>query len=152
MNNGYNPQEIKDLGILIDTGLWLGYFNHDDRISKRSTEIIQEIQKGVYGTAWTTTFIIDELYTLLERMTKRQRIAIDAIEVIMGQKKDLKQFIMIYEITQQDCLEAIELAKKYQDKRMSFTDLTSIVTCSKLALDFIASYDSHFTGILAKID
>ena len=140
------------MGILIDTGVWIGYFHNDDVKATRSQEIVRDIQKGMYGKAWTTTFIVDELYTFLERKTKKQQEAITAAETILGQNPELKPFTRIYEITLTDCLNTVKLTQKYQDKHMSFTDLSSLVTCKKLGLSYIASYDKHFDGILAKVE
>ncbi len=140
------------MGILIDTGVWIGYFHNDDVKATRSQGIVRDIQKGMYGKAWTTIFIVDELYTFLERKTKKQQEAITAVETVLGQKPELKPFTRIYEITLTDCLDTVKLAQKYQNKHMSFTDLSSLVACKKLGLSYIASYDKHFDGILAKIE
>jgi len=140
------------LGILIDTGIWIGYFNKDDVKASRSNEIVEEIQSGKYGAAWTTSFIVDEVYTFLERSLKNNELAIDVLEIIMGQKANLKPFVLVYEIIRADCLSGLKLAKKYSDKRMSFTDLTSLVVIKKLGLSFIATYDGHFNGLIAKIE
>jgi len=140
------------MGILIDTGIWVGYFNTDDSLAARSNEIIEEIQRGNYGSAWITTFIVDELFTFLIRRTRNSQLALNAATVVLGKKEDISPFIHVYSVTYEDCLEAVKLAEKYEDKLMSFTDLVSIVSCNKLGLSYIASYDTHFSGILPKIE
>ncbi|MFQ6124210.1 MAG: type II toxin-antitoxin system VapC family toxin [Candidatus Heimdallarchaeota archaeon] len=140
------------MSILIDTGVWIGYFNIDDSQAERSNEIIEEVQRGKYGIAWTTTFIIDELFTFLVRATRNLQLAINATTVVLGKKEDVKPFLRIYCITYEECLEALNLAERYKDRQMNFTDLVSIVAYNKLGLSYIASYDNHFTGILTKVD
>lgn len=139
------------MSIFIDTGIWIGFFNLTDDKSDRSTEIIEEIQKGMYGIAWSSSFIIDELYTYLERKTRNTQLAIDSVNIVFGKKEDLKPFVKIQFISFENCIQALNLAKKYSDKRMSFTDLTSLVICSNLNIGYIASYDTHFKGIIPTI-
>ena len=125
------------MSIFIDTGIWVGYFNLDDEQAGRSSEILEEIQKGVYGVAWTSSFILDELYTFLERKTNDTELAIEAIKVILGEYTSLKPFVKIHPISVENCIQTLELAEKYSDKRMSFTDLTSILICRNLKINCI---------------
>lgn len=139
------------MGIFIDTGIWIGFFNLDDEKAARSAEIIEEIQKGVFGTAWTSSFILDELYTFLERKTKDTNLAIDAIKVVLGEKSSLKPFVRIYPVSIENCIQTLDLAEKYAEKGMSFTDLTSILISKNLKIRYIASFDSHFKGLISVI-
>ncbi len=139
------------MSIFIDTGIWVAFFNLDDEKAARSSEIIEEIQKGVYGVAWTSSFVLDELYTFLERKTNETQLAIEAIKVVLGEYNSLKPFVKIYPISIENCVQTLNLAEKYSDKRMSFTDLTSILICQNLKIGFIASYDSHFQGLISII-
>jgi len=139
------------MSIFIDTGIWVGYFNIDDEQAVRSSEILEEIQKGVYGVAWTSSFILDELYTFLERKTNDTQLAIEVIKVILGEYTSLKPFVKIHPISVENCIQTLDFAEKYSDKRMSFTDLTSILICQNLKIDCIASYDSHFKGLISMI-
>ena len=129
------------MSIFIDTGIWIGFFNLDDEQAARSSEIIEEIQKGAYGVAWTSTFVLDELYTFLERKTNDTQLAIEAMEVVLGEYTSLRPFVKIYPISIENCVQTLNLAEKYSDKRMSFTDLTSILICQKLKISYIASFD-----------
>ncbi|MHA1970080.1 MAG: type II toxin-antitoxin system VapC family toxin [Candidatus Hodarchaeales archaeon] len=139
------------MSIFVDTGIWVGFFNLDDEQAARSSEIIEEIQKGEYGVAWTSTFVLDELYTFLERKTNDAHLAIEAIKVVLGEFTPLKPFAKLYPISIENCVQTLTLAEKYSDKRMSFTDLTSILICQKLKISYIASYDSHFKGLISII-
>lgn len=139
------------MSIFIDTGIWVGFFNLDDKQAARSSEIIEEIQKGVYGVAWTSTFVLDELYTFLERKTNDTQLAIEAIKVVLGKYTSLKPFVKVYPISIENCVQTLNLAEKYSDKRMSFTDLTSILICQNLKMGYMASYDSHFKGLISLI-
>ena len=139
------------MSIFIDTGIWVGYFNLDDEQAARSSEIIEEIQKGVYGMAWTSTFVLDELYTFLERKTNDTELAIEATKVVLGEYTSLKPFVKIFPISIENCVKTLNLAEKYSDKRMSFTDLTSILICQNLKIRYMASYDSHFKGLISII-
>ena len=139
------------MSIFIDTGIWIGFFNLEDEHAARSSEIIEEIQKGAYGVAWTSTFVLDELYTYLERKTNDTQLAIEALEVVLGEDTSLRPFVKIYPISIENCIQTLNLAEKYSDKRMSFTDLTSILLCQNLKIGYIASFDSHFKGLISII-
>jgi len=139
------------MSIFIDTGIWVSFFNLDDEKASRSSEIIEEIQKGEYGVAWTSSFVLDELYTFLERKTNDTQLAIDAIKVILGKYTSLKPFVKIHPVSVENCVQTLDLANKYSDKRMSFTDLTSILICKNLKINHIASFDSHFKGLISVI-
>lgn len=140
------------MSIFIDTGIWIGYFNASDEKADRSVEIIEEIQKGKFGVAWTSLFVVNELFTFLERRTRNIQLAIDAATIVLGKREEFKPFAKIHPVSYENCLKALELATKYADRMISFTDLISLVICMDLNIESIATYDRHFQGLIHTIN
>ncbi|MHA2232566.1 MAG: PIN domain-containing protein, partial [Candidatus Hodarchaeales archaeon] len=84
------------MSIFIDTGIWIGFFNASDEMAERSAEIIEEIQRGKFGVACTSLFVVNELFTFLERRTRNIQLAIDAAAVVLGKKEEFKPFVKLH--------------------------------------------------------
>ncbi|MHA1131149.1 MAG: type II toxin-antitoxin system VapC family toxin [Candidatus Helarchaeota archaeon] len=138
--------------IFIDTGIFVAFFNKDDINHKRSKMIMKEIVEKKYGMAFTSDYIIDETLTVILSKTKRYLDAVKAGSFILGEIEDIPHFITLITINNELFNSTWQLykANKY-DKVMSFTDYSSIILNNTYKIDCIASFDSHFDGILPRV-
>ena len=143
---------MKNLTIFIDTGMFVAFFNKDDINHKRAKVIVKEISEGKYGMAFTSEYIIDETLTVILSRTKRFPDAVKAGAFILGEIDDIPNFINLIIVNNELFNSTWQSFKdnKY-DKLMSFTDYSSITINKKYKIDVIASFDSHFDGILTRI-
>ena len=120
--------------IFIDTGAFLGRYIARDQHHGRATKAWKRI--GSQGV--TSSFVLDETFTLLARWTnyafaaKRARaiMASDALTVLRP--------------TEADEHAALDLFEKYADQRVSFTDCVSFALMHRHKIDRAFTFDRHF--------
>lgn len=114
--------------------------------------VIKEIVERKYGMVFTSDYILDETLTVILSRTKRYLYAVKAGSFILGEIQDIPNFINLIEINNELFSSTWQLFKENKyDKVMSFTDYSSIILNKKYKIDFIASFDSHFDGILPRV-
>jgi predicted nucleic acid-binding protein len=61
------------MAILLDTGFYFALIASKDLFHDRAREIWQEISTGKYGRTYTTDYVLDEVFTLLNVRTHGKR-------------------------------------------------------------------------------
>ena len=135
------------MSVLIDTGIFIAFYNIKDKNHNRANELILEIIEGKQGIAYTTDYIFDESVTTALMRTGNHELAIELGENILGVKV---KFVSIIQIEYTTFSASWELFKKYIDKKLSFTDCVSIAVVNNYGLDKIISFDSDFDGIIPR--
>ena len=132
--------------IFIDTGIFVAARNKRDVNHKRAVSLLKEALKGVYGALYTSDYVFDEAVTVALVRTRRPEIAIDMGNFISSSRK--LRIIYVNKIVFE---EAWSIFVKYAEKRLSFTDATSIAIMKRHGIDYIMSFDKHFDGIVPRI-
>ncbi|MCD6515324.1 MAG: type II toxin-antitoxin system VapC family toxin [Candidatus Odinarchaeota archaeon] len=133
------------MAIFIDTGIFTGAYNIRDRYHQRAKSILIDIIEGKYGQAYTSDYIFDEAITLTLYKTKNIELAIKFGECILG-----STIIELVHTSTVDFENAWSLFKKLR-KQLSFTDCISLAIIKRLKIDYIASFDSDFDGLVERI-
>ena len=133
--------------IFIDTGIFVAYVNKRDTNHERATEILEDVMRGKYGRAYTSDYVFDEAVTFALLKTKDVRKALNVGRLILGD--DLPRFLEILFVDKVTFNKAWKYFQKY--KKLSFTDCTSIALIEEYEIDYIASFDSDFDGIVPRI-
>ncbi len=134
------------MAIFIDTGAFIAARNEDDKNFKLASKLIDQISDGVYGKAYTSDYIFDEAIVFAIVRTKRHDIARDLGTFILDFPDILFLFTPATIFHQ-----AWKIHDEYANKSLSFTDCSIIAWCQSLKIDKVASFDSHFDGILPRI-
>ncbi len=134
------------MSIFIDTGIFVAARNKRDINHERAVELLRMVIKGRFGAAYTSDYIFDEAVTVALIRTGRTDIAIDIGKFILSSKK-----IRMIVVDKYIFRRAWSIFIKHRDKRLSFTDATSIAIIQTYKIDYIMSFDSHFDGIIARI-
>ena len=138
--------------IFLDTSFIVAVLNRNDSQNKKATKILNKIFDGFWGRPITTNYIADESFTVLFSKTKNQNILRNLFDFLHGnEEKGIPCFIEFKEISQELCFESWNLQEKYNDHPFSFTDLTILTVCFKFKVEYLASFDSDFDGILTRI-
>ncbi|NQE46611.1 tRNA(fMet)-specific endonuclease VapC [ANME-1 cluster archaeon GoMg2] len=140
------------MSIFIDTGVFVGYVNKKDRDHDIAVNLLEAIMRNRYRAAFTSDYIFDEAVTVALYRTKDIRKAIDVGELIIGnEEKGVDRFVNFLPVSKSIFNDAWGLFLKYPEKMLSFTDCTSIALIKRREIDYIASFDKDFDGIVNRV-
>ena len=136
--------------IIIDSNIYVAYFNKRDENNKRSKELVSQLLKGEYGNRFTISEVFSEVSAILFRQTGNKNIVEKAWNTIYEKEKTWGFKIII---TKEMILKAWTMFNKYTTKKvpLSFVDSLLIVTAQLNSIDSILSFDSEFDGIINRI-
>ena len=129
------------MSILIDSGIWIGFYNTRDQYHEKAAQTMKEINTGKFGAIFSTDYILDEsLNYCLTKYSPDKSIFVG--EAIMNTTDMIK-------ISQDILDESWDLFKKDKEnaadqKFLSFTDATTIVASKLLGIAHVATFDSRF--------
>ena len=129
------------MAVLIDTGAFMAYRNTKDVHHEKADRLLRRALKGEFSTIYTTDYIYDESLTLAVVRTGNKEIATDISNVISSPR--IEMIIIDESILEQ----ATTLFFKFFDKRISFTDATTMAIMQRDGIDKIITFDAHFKGM-----
>jgi len=118
--------------------------NEDDKIFEEAQSWMRRFLKNEFGQIYTSTFVFDDLVTLVLVRIKRADFAKDIGSYILESTK-----INMVGFTEDDFSKSWRIFNKYIDKRLSFIDCTILVQCERLNCDFLGTFDAHFKGLIS---
>jgi hypothetical protein len=136
------------MSVLIDTGIFIAYINKRDSNHDKAVSLLEDIMRGRYGISYTSDYIFNEAVTYTLMKTKDIGKALDVGRLILGDG-ELPRFTHILFVDRGTFNKAWEIFLKYD--RLSFTDCTSIALINEYEINYIASFDSGFDGIVARL-
>ncbi len=140
------------MSVFIDTGVFVAYVNKSDEHHDAAAPLLESITRNEYGAPFTSDYVFDEVVTVALRRTKKVAKASEAGTLILGdEKKKVPQFVNILQVTRDVFNDAWNIFQHYPEKRLSFTDCTSISLMHKRSIDCIASFDENFDGIVVRL-
>ena len=131
------------MAVFLDTGFLLAVKNKDDKNFQMAQSWMRRFLKNEFGEIFTSTFVFNELVTLALVRIKRPDFAINIGNYLLLSRK-----IKLINLTDDDFRNAWELFQKYKEKRLSFTDSSILIQCKRLNCNFLATFDTHFTGLI----
>jgi len=134
------------MAVFIDTGIFVAARNKSDINHKRAVNLLKSALRGEYGNLYTSDYVFDEAVTVALIRTNKPEIAIDIGKFILSSRK-----LQILFVDRVIFVEAWRIFNRYIDKRLSFTDATSIALIKRYNIDYIMSFDKHFDGIIPRI-
>lgn len=134
--------------VFLDTGFILAIRNSDDTYHAKATEIMKDCLSGKFGKIIVSNFVFDETVTLTLVRTHNKELVEDISNYIFNSPR-----IKLLHLSETEFLATWELFLKYFENGLSFTDC-SILVMSKLFESnvYIATFDSHFKGLIPVID
>jgi len=129
------------VGVLIDSGVWIAFYNKRDDLHERAAGIMKEIDNGAYGNLFTTDYILDETVTYcLAKYSPDKSLFVG--EALMNTSEIAKISRDIFDSS----WDLFKLDKQHStnEKYLSFTDCTSVITAKTFGIRHIATFDSRF--------
>lgn len=138
------------MGVILDSGFIYALKIKQDERHLLTLKIFKATDWGSYGAIITTDLAVSEVYTLANIRSKGNPQALEKIDQIMW---GAENFFEIQWLHIDEYKEIAKVLKKYStsDKLLSFTDASLIYLSLKFEFSNIASFDSHFDGILTRI-
>jgi len=136
---------VKGLAIIIDTGIFYGFFNKRDVHHMDSICILVHSLEGKWGKVYTSDLIISEAYTLL-RYRMGSRVAQAFLDML--RESGIKTLFLDEEHYEY----VVNTLRRYSNVNLSFTDAFTIVAVNKMNIKYLASYDESFNIITKNVN
>jgi len=124
------------LKVFIDTGAFCALTIPKDQHNLTAKSFFKQIQKDK-AVIYTSDYVLDETYTLLKTRSSH------ATAIKFMEQMDKSQ-INILRITEDIEESAKALFKKFDDRRLSYTDCTSFALINHLGIEAVFAFDEHF--------
>jgi len=124
------------LKVFIDTGAFCALTIPKDQHNLTAKTIYKKIQKDK-AIIYTSNYVLDETYTLLKTRGSHTT-AVEFMEEIS------KCGIVNLRVTEDIEESAKDIFKRFDDKRLSFTDCTSFVLINRFKIEAVFAFDEHF--------
>lgn len=134
------------MAVFLDTGFFLALKNKDDKHHATAREWMRRFLKNEFGKIYTSTFIFDEVTTLALVRLKNKNLAL-----LLGNYISSSPRIFVVHFESGDFKPSWDLFQRYIEKRLSFTDCTILVHVDRLQCRLLATFDSHFKGLVPTI-
>ena len=131
------------MAVFLDTSFILAMKYEDDRNHEVAQSLMRRFLKHEFGRIYTSTFVFDELVTLILTRLKNKTVAIE-----IGKELIKSPRVSVIGLSYQNFLETWNTFLKYADKRLSFTDCSILVTCKSINCNYVATFDAHFKGLI----
>ena len=129
------------MAVFIDTGAFMAYRNEKDAYHGEAVNLLRRALKREFGTIFTTDYVYDETMTLVMVRTGNKNVAKDISDVMLSPRIEM----MLIDDTVLN--KARELFFRLFDKRISFTDATTMAVMQQEHIGKIITFDSHFKGM-----
>ncbi|ODS34009.1 MAG: Ribonuclease VapC20 [Candidatus Scalindua rubra] len=122
--------------VFIDTSAFCALAIPKDRHNIRAKSIYKQLKER-RTMFYTSDYILDEVYTLLKtRGSYRTSIKfMDRID---------KSHIIIHRVTEKVEEDTKSIFRRFEDKKLSFTDCTSFALINQLGIEAVFAFDKHF--------
>lgn len=130
--------------IFVDTWGWLTLYDRQEKKHEEVKRIYQELL-FLKSRIYTTTFVLDETFTLLFKRLNTQQAKQGMLHLSSAFESDRFELIQIdnFRFKQTQLLRI-----KYLDKpKISFTDLSSMVVMQEYKIRKIVTEDAHFKQV-----
>jgi len=124
--------------IFFDTGAWVALALSGDRNAAKARAFLAEVSRGAHGAVVTSSFVLDEVATLL-----RMAADVPSASRFLHSVLDSRSVTVVW-IDPVHFRTAFELFAGHPDKRWSFTDCTSFVVMRDLNIQTAFGFDRNF--------
>ena len=140
------------MSVFIDAGIFIAYVNEKDKLHAEASGLIDDITENKYGAAFTSNAVFDEAVTFLLYKTGDVRNAARVRDLIIGNKeKDIPQFMNLLFVDKEVLNKGWNIFVKYANKKLSFTDCTTIELMNSRDIEYLTSFDGGFDGIVSRL-
>jgi len=122
--------------VFVDTGAFCALTVPKDEHNQKAKSIHKQL-KDRKAILYTSDYVLDEVYTLLK--TRGSHATSIKFMDELG-----KGHIIILRITEEIEDAAKAIFRQFEDRRLSFTDCTSLALINHFGIDTVFAFDEHF--------
>jgi len=126
--------------IFLDSSLIVAYSNKADVNHNKALQVIEDIDKGMYGSSFITDYIFDEVVTVMLVKTKNLGKVSEFGDKLLGSNLLLIVAGDIFNM-------AWDIYKEQETPIFTYTDCTSIAICRANGISNIATFDINFQAL-----
>jgi predicted nucleic acid-binding protein len=138
------------MGMLLDTGFLYALKDEDDPNHNEAQSLLVKLDWANHAPVVTTDLVISETYTLMVYRSKGNISLLSALDDLFW---GAETFFHIIYLGESDLREITQILRKCVTSRrlLSFVDASLIYLSESRKLHEIATFDSHFDGILTRV-
>ncbi|MCE8423336.1 MAG: type II toxin-antitoxin system VapC family toxin, partial [Candidatus Methanoperedens sp.] len=115
-----------------------------------ATHLVKDIMKNKYGATFTSDMVFDESMTFILYKTGDINKAINVRDLVQGNvEKAIPKFMNLVFVDVDTFEKSWNTFVKYAGKKLSFTDCSTIELMKIRGIEYLASFDSGFDGIVS---
>ncbi len=122
--------------IFIDTGAFCALTIPKDNYNLKAKSTYNQLKKH-RAIIYTSDYVLDEVYTLLKTRGS-YKTSIKFMDQIN------KSHIIILRVTEEVEEDAKNIFRRFEDKKLSFTDCTSFALINQFSIKAVFAFDKHF--------
>jgi predicted nucleic acid-binding protein len=134
--------------IFIDSGFILAYINKSDPHHPLALPLMNRIFQGEFGKIFISDFVVTEVLTLSRVRTKSCECA-KSIDDLLNRKKDHKDIFFKIYVDNAVLEQTTTKFHKLCTEGFSHIDCSILVIMKMFSIQFLASFDSHFRGLVS---
>lgn len=129
--------------VFLDTSFILALKNKNDKNNKQAQQWMKRFLKNEFGKIFTSTFVFDELVTLIMVRLNNLKFAKNIGDYILNSPR-----INLLTLSRDDFSETWKYFQKYGVNGLSFTDCAILIQCKAMRCKMLATFDRHFIGLI----
>ena len=129
--------------VFLDTSFILALKDRDDQNHSAAQMWMKRFLKNEFGKIFTSTFIFDELATLIIVRLKNFEFAKKIGDYLLSSPR-----INVIDLNRPDFILTWEKFHEYGPNGLSFTDCSILAQCQGLNCNMVATFDHHFVGLI----
>ena len=138
------------MSVLVDSSALIAFLHQRDRLHETAERLLAPILDGERGPAAITDDIVDEVLTFLVARGATRSHLDRAIGFLLGDGATPGAFVL-HRVGPDHFAEALGLLRRHRERRLSFTDCTSMAVMAAAGIAAIATFDKGFDGLVARV-
>lgn len=138
------------MSVLVDSSVIIAFLHRRDGMHSQAMDLLKPILAGERGPPSITDYIVDEVLTFLVARGVTRAQLDKAIRFLLGDGEAAGAFVL-HRIGADHFAEALRLVRRHRERRLSFTDCSSVAVMDLAGLSIIASFDNGFEGIVPRL-
>ncbi|MFO7835078.1 MAG: PIN domain-containing protein [Candidatus Thorarchaeota archaeon] len=135
------------MAVFLDSNVIIALLNSRDKNHTRARNLLTKLKRPEYGTRITIDYVLDEVLTTLWNHTHQKSIVEKAYYLICH-RPDFIKFARVGFDTLDIAWEKWMTLASWPEKPLSFTDCCIIAFMDKNDIEYLATYDSDFDGLV----
>ncbi len=138
------------MAVLLDSNVIIAFLNSRDKNHTAAKELLTKLKHPEYGMRVTIDYVLDEVLTALWMHTRRKDVVKKAHRFI----RNTPEFIR-FDYVKSDIFDLAwrkwEKVASWPKKPLSFTDSCILSFMERHDIEYLASFDSDFDGLVSLV-